>query len=200
VYVLISRTVDPRNILLVGVPPKDMIEDVAQALLSAGISVDAFFDKACTVTREWIYDKANHVRVKERIRQRISNEHGVPLKFRTLAEVLNPQPDASVVIKRLLDWIDRVDTTSQTGAPKPPFQTEEGQSIFPEDDDPWWLTDISRRAPVDEDDKADGDEDGPPSDIEEQQQEVSDDDPESEPDLVSPVSARAREPVVAWRQ
>ena len=182
--------------------PKDMIEDVAQALIVAGISVDAFFEKACTVTREWIYDKANHVRVKERIRQRINNEHGVPLKFRTLAEVLNPQPDASVVIKRLLDWIDRVDTASQTGGPKPSFQTEEGQSIFPEDDDPWWLTDITRRATVNEDDKADGDEDGPPSDIdvEEQQLEVSDDDPESEPDLVSLVSVRAHEPVVAWRQ
>ena len=100
-YVLISRVVDPRNFLLVGAPPKDLIEAVAHALIAAGISVDAFFDKACTVTREWIYDKANHVRVKDRIRQRINNEHGVPLKFRTLAEVLNPQPDASVVIKRL---------------------------------------------------------------------------------------------------
>ena len=92
-----------------------------------------------------------------------------------------------------------MDRASQTGGPKPPFQTEDGQSIFPESDDPWWLTDISRRAPVDEDDKAEGDEDGPPSDIEEQQQEVSDDDPESEPDLVPPDSVRAREPVVAWR-
>ena len=139
--------------------------------------------------RDRFYDKANHVRVKDRIRQRINNDHGVPLKFRTLAEVLNPQPDASVVIKRLLDWIDRVDTASQIGGPKPPFQTEEGQNIFPEDDDPWWLTDISRRAPVDDEEKAEGDEDGPPSDIdvEEQQQEVSDDDPVSDADLVPPI-------------
>ena len=94
-----------------------------------------------------------------------------------------------------------VDTASQTGAQKPPFQTEEGQSIFPEDDDPWWLTDISRRAPVNEDDKAEGDEDGPPSDIdvEEQLQEVSDDDPDSDADLVPPDSLRAHELVVAWR-
>ncbi len=80
----------PWNFLLVGVPPKDMIEDVAEALIAAGIDVDKFFEKASTVTREWFYDKANHVRVRDRIRQRINNEHGVPLKFRTLAEVLNP--------------------------------------------------------------------------------------------------------------
>ena len=179
--------VDPRNFLLVGVPPKDMIEDVAQALTAAGIDADKFFEKACTVTREWNYDKANHARVKDRIRQKINNDHGVPLKFRTLAEVLNPQPNASVVTKRLLNWIDRVDTASQTGgAPKPAFQTEDGHSIFPEDDDPWWLTDISRRAPVDEEEKAEGDEDGPPSEVEEQQQEVSDDDPESELGVAPP--------------
>ena len=102
---------------------------------------------------------------------------------------------------RLLDWIDRVDRASQTGGPKPPFQTEDGQSIFPEGDELWWLTDISRRAPADDEEKAEGDEDGPPSDIdvEEQQQEVSDDDPVSDADLVPPDSVRAHEPVVAWR-
>ena len=110
-----------------------------------------------------------------------------------------PQPDVSVVIKRLLGWVDRVDSASQTGgAPVPAFQTEAGHNIFPEDDELWWLTDINRRAPADEE-KVEGDEDGPPSEVEEQQQEVSDDDPESELDVVPPDSTRAHEPVVAWR-
>ena len=47
VYVLISRVTDPQNFYLLGVPPKDMIEDVASALIEQGISVDEFFDTAC---------------------------------------------------------------------------------------------------------------------------------------------------------
>ena len=65
-------------------------------------------------------------------------------------------------MKRLLDWIDRADMASQMGAPKPAFQTEESERIFPEGDEPWWLTELQKRA-APEDEPAPCDEDGPPS-------------------------------------
>ena len=193
----VSRVTDPKNFSLVGIPPRDLIEDLAQALLREGIDVDAFFEKACQVTADWKYDRCK-ARLVDRIEQKFSNERMVPLRFRSLAECLNPQPEAHVVFQRLLDWIDRCDVASQTGAPKPAFQTIDGEPIFPEDDDPWWLTDISRR--LTDDAKQDGDEDGPATEGEEEaeQREISDDDPLSDPE--QQVSASSREPAVAWRR
>ena len=83
VYVLVSRVTDPKNFSLVGIPPRDLVEDLAQALLRAGIDVDAFFEKACQVSGEWKYDRSR-ARVLDRIQQRFSNEWTVPLRFRTL--------------------------------------------------------------------------------------------------------------------
>ena len=184
VYVLVSRVTDPKNFSLVGIPPRDLIEDLAQELLRQGIDVDAFFEKACQVTADWKYDRSI-AKVVDRIQQKFSNERMVPLRFRTLAECLNPQPEAHVVFQRLLDWIDRCDVASQTGEPKPSFKTADSAAIFPEDDDPWWLTDISRR--LVDDDKQDGDEDGPATEGEEEgeQKELSDEDPLSEAEHVS---------------
>ena len=52
-----------------------------------------------------------------------------------------------VVFKKLLDWIERCDDASQQGLPKPPFQTADGEAIFPESiDEEWWKTDIARRS------------------------------------------------------
>ena len=42
-------------------------------------------------------------------------------------------------IHDLLAWIDRVDLSSQTGAPRPAFQTQSGDPIFPATT--WWITD-----------------------------------------------------------
>ena len=196
----VSRVTDPKNFSLVGIPPRDLIEDLAQALLREGIDVDAFFEKACQVTADWKYDRCK-ARLVDRIEQKFSNERMVPLRFRTLAECLNPQPEAHVVFQRLLDWIDRCDVASQTGAPKPSFQTVNHEPIFPEDpDDLWWLTDISRR--LKDDPKQDGDEDGPVTEGEEEgeQRELSDDDPLSEPEHVSTAVGSQHEPAVAWRR
>ena len=197
---LVSRVTDPKNFSLVGIPPRDLIEDLAQELLRQGIDVDAFFEKACQVTADWKYERSM-AKVVDRIQQKFCNERTVPLKFRTLAEVLNPQPEAHVVFQRLLDWIDRCDVASQTaGEPKPSFQTADGEPIFPEDDDPWWLTDISRR--LTDDAKQDGDEDGPATEGEEEaeQREISDDDPLSDPEHVSTAVSSQHEPAVAWRR
>ena len=97
VYVLISRVTDPRNCHLIGVPPRDILEDVAAALIADGVDVDQFFENACTVTGEWEYDRSK-ARLRDRLQQKFSNERSVPLRFRTLAEMLNPQPEAQVVI------------------------------------------------------------------------------------------------------
>ena len=97
VYVLISRVTDPKNFYLIGVPPRDLIEDVAAALIAEGIDVDQFFENACKVTGEWEYDRSK-ARLVDRFQQKFCNERSVPLKWRTLAEMLNPQPEAMVII------------------------------------------------------------------------------------------------------
>ena len=187
---------DPQNFSLLGIPPKDLLEDLATALIAARINVDEFFEAACTVTGEWKYDRTKS-RLKDRIDQKFCNERSVPLKFRTLAECLNPQPEAQVVFQRLLDWIDRCDVASQTGHAKPEFKTLDGQPIFPEDDDPWWLTDVSKRIAAE--DKNKGDEDGPATDDEgeEERKEESDEDPLSEPEVGAP-SSGPHVSIVAW--
>ena len=187
--------------MLCGLPPKDLWEDVSQAWIRAGLNVDDCWKRTCSVTNEWVYE-AGAGPLKSRIKQRFSIERSIPLKNRTLAEVLNPQPEASLVMKRLLDWIDRVDMASQTGLPRPAFETEEGEHIFPEGDEPWWLTDLSRRIAPEE--KMEGDEDGPPSDVEEvveeQQAEVTDSDASCEPENSSRPPSAPFVPFVAWEK
>ena len=79
---------------------------------------------------------------------------------------------------------------SQTGAPKPEFQTTSGEPIFPESEEPWWLTDISRHVGQ-EGEQQEADQDGPAiagegkDEQEDEQKELSDDDPSSEPEQVS---------------
>ena len=191
---LVSRVTDPQNFVLVGIPPKDLLEDIAAALLARGVDADKYFEDAASVMREWIYDR-EAPRLRDRVKVKFNKEHALPVKLKTLKEILNPQPDAQVVIHRLLDWMDRVDLATQTGAPRPLFQTADGEDIFPDNDEPWWLTDVSRRAPAEEQDP--GDEDGPPSEVEEegvQQAEVSDEDP-----LSSEAEAATYTPRLGWR-
>ena len=106
------------------------------------------------------------------------------------------------------DWIDRVDLASQLAQARPTFETAEGEPIFPEGDDPWWLTDVSRRVMSEDEKKAEADEDGPASDFEEEKQgEVSDSDAESQIGASAGnrgagepgASSSSHEPFVAWR-
>ena len=98
------------------------------------------------------------------------------------------------------DWIDRADQISQAGLPEPPFETEQGEPIFPEEEEEaWWLTDISRRAAPEE--KVEGDEDGPPSDLEEQQQgEETGSEASVRGDTGALPISRPHVPIVAWRR
>jgi hypothetical protein len=135
--------------------------------------------------------------VRDRIRQKRATNF--QMKRRTLAEVLDPQPVCSNVIKRLLDWIDRVDLASQSGDDRPPFTTIDGGEIFPEDDPYWYLTEVQRNA----EEQSKGDEDGPPSDeedvVEEPNEEETDDDPLSEVEA-DVDKKRGHAPDVGWRK
>ena len=89
-------------------------------------------------------------------------------------------PDASVVIARLLDFIDRVDTASQHGLSRPAFETADGHPIFPVDE-VWWLTGVQRKQEPEQDPGQGDEEDGPPSEYDPGEDlHVSDDDPLSE--------------------
>ena len=96
--------------------------------------------------------------------------------------------------------MDRCDIASQHGLPKPTFETPDGEPIFPEDeDDAWWLTDVSKR--VASEDKTKADEDGPATDddeVEQERKEVSDDDPSSAGEEIAASSSNQHVPVVAW--
>ena len=92
---------------------------------------------------------------------------------RDLYEVINPQPRALAVIRRLLDWISRVDMASQRGSVRPPFATSDGEPIFPGEDELWWLTEVQRKKP---DSTEAGDEDGPASEHEDDKEQTDDED------------------------
>ena len=53
IYVLVSRVTDPKHFRAVGVPPTDLLEDVAHAWKKAGLDVDKCFRLAAAVPDEW---------------------------------------------------------------------------------------------------------------------------------------------------
>ena len=105
IYVLNSRVTDPENFQLVGMPPEDLLEEVARAWKEAGKDVNDCFARAAEVTKEWVYtpaplwqDPCAHVR--RRFTPSGEEERRVPLQLKTLAAVLNPQPAAAEVRKK----------------------------------------------------------------------------------------------------
>ncbi len=126
------------NFACVGVPPVDLIEDVALAWREAGLDPVECMRKCASVTMEFTYDEQEE-RVRNRLRPRVVNNRTFPVRNRALAEVLDPQPRCSAVLHRLLEWIDRCDYASQRGEPRPPCRQEDGTPIIPtDDDDLWW--------------------------------------------------------------
>ena len=184
--------------MLIGLPPKDLLEDIALAVTALGKDPETFYRKNVSVTKEWVYDP-EPTRLRDRIKPKFTSEKSVPLRHRTLAEILNPMPDAQAVIARLLDFISRVDLASQSGAPRPEFRTSDGGSIFPEDE--WWLTSLQRKAPDAEEKEIAADEDGPPSELDaDEPLEVDDSDCMSDDgrSVVGASSSAMYEPTLAW--
>ena len=59
VYVLWSRITKPDDFHLVGLPPEDLLDEVAAAWKAAGLDVDKCFAQAVTVTNDWRYRPAS---------------------------------------------------------------------------------------------------------------------------------------------
>ncbi len=197
VYVLVSRVTDPANFCLVGLPPADLVEDVAAALSNAGVDVDGWFRRAVTVTNEWVLHPGR-LPFSERLKPRYRSSRAA-LSLRTLAESLDPMPRAREIVAELLSYFDRADLASQAGAPRPAFETPAGEPIFPEDE-AWWLPELLRPKDPEEPQEDKGDEDGPPSEDDAPAEHMSDSDPMS--DGVADVQDRAglgRDPLLAWR-
>ena len=149
-YVLVSRVTDPQDFRLVGLPPKDLLDDVAQAWAARGLDVDQCFARAVQVSEEWEYTPAvggaSPTRgVARRLTKKVDGRRQIPVRLRPLAEALNPQPSTAAVLHRLLGWIDRADRAAQAGGAKPAFETAEGEPVFPTDQTEWWLTEFERR-------------------------------------------------------
>ena len=182
VYVLFSRVTDPRHLELIGMPPENILEDVCHAWERAGLDVVECLRRATTVTNEWVYSPTGVESIRDRLKLRVLKETSVPVVLKPLEHIINAQPRALAVIKRLLDWISRVDLASQQGFPRPAFKTVEGDPIFPPEEEQWWLTDFQQRKKPEE---TAGDEDGPATDAEgEDKSETDDEDPTSEEDVV----------------
>ena len=158
------------------------------AWAAAGLDAIECLRNAVSVTKDWVYDPDPALAYHQRVKPRRKSEKLVSVKWRKLKEILNPQPRAQEVIHKLLDWIERVDKTSQTGAPRPSFETVDHQPIFPEDEeDKWWLTDVANRKTPAPPVQPVGDEDGPPSSEGEQvddDEQVDDEDPLTEEEVV----------------
>ena len=85
VYVLVSRCTDGANFNLIGIPPVDLIEDVATALKKAGLDADTVFRTSTSVSQEWDYDA---VATNNKFRQKRIEERTVPMRHKNLAETL----------------------------------------------------------------------------------------------------------------
>ena len=138
IYVLISRVTDPKNFQLLGVPPLDLLEDIALAWREAGLDVAECLRKCVTVTNEFEYIEGQE-RIKDRIRPRKIDAKLTPVKNRKLADILNPQPKCSVVLHKLLQWIDGCDYASQMGKEKPQCIDYNGDEIIPSDPENLWF-------------------------------------------------------------
>ena len=172
-----KRDQDPRNFELIGLPPVCMLDEVCAAWREAGLNVEECLQRCATVTREFVYTPGGHGDLRRSFTPKFNQQHSVPVKHKTLAEILNPQPRAAAVFHRLLDWIDRVDMASQRGEARPEFATPDGMPIFPEgeNEDGWWLThqrsmsEPPKKAPADavmEDGPPQSDDEAPPADDE----------------------------------
>ena len=105
-------------------------------------------------------------------------------------KIISSSKSSHVVLQRLLDWMDRCDVAMQHGWAKPEFQTTTGEEIFPDSDEAWWLTEMSKRCPTEAPHPED--EDGPwEEDQEEEREELSDDDPPTSEDDGTPVATGA---------
>ena len=125
------------------VQPKDMLEPMVEKLIEEGIDVDDYFERACTVTGEWRYERTG-TNVADRFTPKPCHDRAEPPKLRTLSEILSPHPGRQAIRNQIVDWIEMCDLASQDGRPKPAFETPDRHPIIPEASEIWWRTDAGR--------------------------------------------------------
>ncbi len=94
-----GRVTDPRNFALVGVPPKDLMEEVALAWRQAGLDPVECLRKCTMVTTEFVYDE-QEPSFQRRLKPKESKSKALPVRHRSLPEVLDPQVDVFLLFRR----------------------------------------------------------------------------------------------------
>ena len=118
VYVLASRVTDPDHFQGVGLPPVDLLDELAEARAKAGLDVDSCFALAVKVIDEWEYTKSRSSNnachnVRNRLRPKFVEERHVKLVLSSLPEMLMPQREAAVVLHGVLEWMSHVDASAR---------------------------------------------------------------------------------------
>ena len=152
-YVGASRSTDPDNFQLIGLPPIDLLDDVAKKWLQLGLDVNECMKAAVHVTDEWAYTDVQNGRsasaatdVASRLERKRIAARTIPVTHRTLEEILNPQPSMQTYMSRFLEWVVRENDCLNHGESPPAFETPSGAEIFPTDpDNLWWLTPLQKR-------------------------------------------------------
>ena len=146
ISVQVSRVVDPERYAAVGLPPADLMGEVAAARAAQGWDVSGLIAQAASVTGDWVHtptdgDADPTTSVRSRLQPRYDERRRVPLRLGLLSQILNPQPETARVLHGLLYWIEQADQAAQQGKPRPALLRPDGQPLFPQDE-PWWLTDL----------------------------------------------------------
>ena len=152
-YVGASRSTDPDNFQLIGLPPLDLLDAVAAKWLELNLDVNECMSAAVRVTDEWTYTSLPNGRsmaaatnVACRLHRKRIAQRTIPIVHRTLEQILDPQPDMSECMSRVLEWVERENDCLNRGEDAPPFETIDGAEIFPTDpDNTWWLTPLQKR-------------------------------------------------------
>ena len=97
-----SQVTDPANLALVGLPPFDLLDELATALRAKGLDIDEVFQKSVSCSKEFIYDPCRKGALRDRFAQKYNSERSIPIKWRSIHETLNPQPLANVNYKHLI--------------------------------------------------------------------------------------------------
>ena len=82
-----------------GLPPADLLDEVAAAWEAAGLDVVECLRRAVSVTNEWEY-KPSSGALHDRLERRQIQERRIPIVHRDLSEMLRPQPIALDVFRK----------------------------------------------------------------------------------------------------
>ena len=118
IYMLWSRVTNSKLFKAVGLPPADLLDEVAAEWSAAGHDMNACFEagpkcQASGYTGTRLLGLIRVVTCARDVSQLREEEARVKLQLFTVQEILNPQPDAAAVVHALLAWIDEGGATKR---------------------------------------------------------------------------------------